>query len=171
MEGPRHGYDLQRLIKNRAMEQYINLAASSMYKTLNRLETAGYITARSEKTGSRPERQVYQLSCQGERRLKELIRKALHTTEPYYDPLNAALTFAQHIPRDAVITALQTRQQTSEQAIYYMQGILEQLQAATKEEYGIDPFYAQVILKYGIKMMNAEEEWLAETIKDLDKQG
>ena len=170
MEGPRHGYDLKQLIEKRAMGKYINLATSSMYKTLNRLEAAGDIKARSEKVGSRPERQVYQVTPQGEEKLKELIQKALYTTEPYYDPLNAALTFAQYIPRDAVITALQKRKQTSEQAAYYMQEILERLQAATKQEYGVDPFYAQAILKYGIKMMDAAEEWLAETIRDLERK-
>ncbi len=170
MEGPRHGYDLQRLINSRAMDRYINLVQSSMYKRLNSLEAEGLIKSHFEKAGTRPERQVYQLTAQGEKRLKELIQQALHTTATYYDPLYAALTFAHYIPRDAVITALQARKETCEHALCNMQEILKQLQVLTKEEYGVSPIYGQVILKSGITMMNAAVEWLTETIKELREE-
>ena len=169
MDGARHGYDRQRLIKKRHMDEYINLAASSMYKELNRLQTAGKIESHPETVGSRPERQVYHITPQGEERLKDLLRTMLHTFEPYYDPLNAALTFARYIEPNEVREALQARRDLCLKQLHYQEEVIEQVRSFSNQ-YGRDPFYSNALLRGGIKMAEAYGEWLEEIIKDLEER-
>ena len=170
MEEPRHGYDLQRLIQERRMDEYINLAASSMYKVLNRLEAAGDIESRPETVGNRPERQVYHITPQGEERLKRLVRTMLHTFEPYYDPLNAALTFARYIAPSEVIEALQARRKLNLEGLHHLKEVIGEVRSFSNQ-YGVDTFYAQALLRGGIKMTGAYGEWLEEIIKELEERG
>ena len=170
MEGPRHGYDLQGLIQERGMDEYINLAASSMYKVLNRLETAGDIESRPETVGNRPERQVYHITPQGEERLKYLLRTMLHTLERYYDPLIAALTFARYIAPSEVIDALEERRKICLEQFNHLEEAIGQVRSLS-DQYGVETFYAQAILRGGIKMTGAYGEWLEEIIKELEERG
>ena len=169
MEGPRHGYELLRLIRERGMHEYINLAASSMYKTLERLQAQGHIEAHLERVGSRPERRVYRITPKGEEHLRELLREAFHRVEPYYDPLYAALTFAKHLPKEEVISALEERRWLRLEELRHLEEVLEIVRDIAVK-HGVDTFYAQAVLRAGIKGLGAEVEWLNEIVKELKER-
>jgi len=169
MEGPRHGYDLRRLIRERGMHEYINLAMSSMYKTLERLEEKGYITSHTERVGARPERRVYHITPEGEEYLKGLIRETLNEIRPYYDPLYAALAFAHYIPTEEVIAALERRREHYRGVLQHLKEI-EVMLKELEERYGVEVFYPQAIIKAGIKGVSAELEWLDEVLVELGRR-
>jgi len=169
MEGPRHGYDLLRLIRERGMHEYINLAMSSMYKTLERLSSQGHIEAHLERVGARPERRVYRITPKGEERLRELLREALHRVEPYYDPLYAALTFAKHLPEEEVIHALEERKGLRLEELSHLEEVLEIVRDIALK-HNVDTFYAQAVLRAGIKGLSAEIEWLSEIVEELKER-
>lgn len=169
MEGPHHGYQIQQLIRQRHMDQYINLATSSMYKTLIRLEREGFVESHTERVGARPERRVYHITPEGEEYLKGLIRETLNEIQPYYDPLYAALTFAHYIPTEEVIVALERRRE-------HYRGVLQHLKETEvmlkelEERYGVEVFYPQAIVRAGIKGVSAELEWLDEVLVELARR-
>jgi DNA-binding PadR family transcriptional regulator len=168
-EGPRYGYQIQQLIRQRHMDQYIRLAVSSMYKTLARLEREGYVKSHAQQVGARPTRRIFHITPKGEEQLRKLLEKAFRKIESYHDPLYAALTFAHHLPPQEVAGHLRARLEWTQGMIRNLREHLEQVRGIT-EEYGVDTFYAQAILRGGIKGLSAEAEWLEELIRDLEER-
>ncbi len=168
-EGPKHGYEILQLVRARAMHEYIKLAMSSLYKTLDRLERKGFVTATKERVGERPERKVYRITREGEERLKELIRRNLNEIQPYYDPLYAALAFAHLVPPEEVISALKRRREHYRELLDHLRGIEAMLEELERER-GLDLFFHLAIVRAGIKGVGAELEWLDETISGLSER-
>ncbi len=169
-EGPKHGYEILQLVRAQAMHEYIKLAMSSLYKTLDRLERKGFVTATKERVGERPERKVYRITKKGEECLKELIRRNLNEIQPYYDPLYAAFAFAHLIPTEEVICALERRREHYRKLLDHLREIEAMLEELEKER-GLDLFFHLAIVRAGIKGVGAELDWLDETIAGLKERG
>jgi PadR family transcriptional regulator PadR len=69
-EGPRHGYELAKLIDDRTRGQ-LSFHVANVYTSLYKLERAGLVTGRwLEKAGQR-RRRFYRLTASGRRQLTE----------------------------------------------------------------------------------------------------
>ena len=73
-----HPYEMQRLIRERKKDEFLDLKRGSLYQNIGRLDQAGLI-AKLETTrdGRRPERTVYRLTEAGERDLLAWLRDLL----------------------------------------------------------------------------------------------
>jgi DNA-binding PadR family transcriptional regulator len=67
LEGPRHGYDIQRQI-NADFGDIWRLSTSQVYSVLKRLERDGLVTSVSVQQGARPPRKIYRITPQGRER-------------------------------------------------------------------------------------------------------
>ena len=62
-EGPRHPYEMQRLIRERHKDDFLQLKPGSLYHAIERLAKAGLIEEmETSREGRRPERTVYRLT-------------------------------------------------------------------------------------------------------------
>lgn len=78
-EGQTHGYELEKLIKNRGFRYWTDVQKTSIYNALKFLEKKRLITARLEDGGG-PTRKVYRITDAG---LKQLSRDGLaHLAAP-----------------------------------------------------------------------------------------
>ncbi|TCL62314.1 DNA-binding PadR family transcriptional regulator [Hydrogenispora ethanolica] len=74
---PMHGYEMQQLIQEEKMEQWLNILSGSIYFALNQMEKEGLIrTDSEERTGNRI-RKIYAITDEGRRVYRELLRAAL----------------------------------------------------------------------------------------------
>lgn len=69
-EGEAHGYQLQRLVRERGFRYWTDIKRSTIYNLLSSLERAGLIAARVV-PGSGPVRRVYSITRSGIARLRE----------------------------------------------------------------------------------------------------
>ncbi|MCK5535069.1 PadR family transcriptional regulator [bacterium] len=76
-EGPMHGYQIDRQIKQRSMGMIAHLSTASIYNVLNRLAKKGCISVRKEKIGKMPERNAYRITAKGRKELTVLIQDGL----------------------------------------------------------------------------------------------
>ncbi len=76
-EGPMHGYQIDRQIKQRSMGMIAHLSTASIYNVLNRLSKKGCITVKKEKIGKMPERNAYRITAKGRKELAVLIKDGL----------------------------------------------------------------------------------------------
>lgn len=91
-EAPRHPYEMQALIRERAIDRYVKMRGGSLYDTVRRLVDWGLIEATgSERQGGRPERTVYALTEAGASELHDLLVTFLGEPVPEFPRLAAGL--------------------------------------------------------------------------------
>src|SRR5579884_466505 len=95
-ERPMHPYEMQRLIRRRHKDEFLDLKRGSLYHAINRLEKAGLIeVVETSREGRRPERTTYRVNEAGVDVLLEWLREML--SRPSRDP-NEFLTAVAHLP-------------------------------------------------------------------------
>jgi DNA-binding PadR family transcriptional regulator len=104
-EAPMHPYRMQRLIKERAKDEVINVAQRAhLYQTIRRLEREGLISAqgvmRDEK---RPERTIYEITDAGRAVTLDWMREILSKPGNEFPEFPAAISFLVLLtPEDAL---------------------------------------------------------------------
>lgn len=104
-EEPMHPYRMQRLIKERAKDEVINVTQRAhLYQTIRRLEREGLISAQGvTRDEKRPERTVYEITGAGRAITLDWMREMLSRPGKEYPEFPAAISFlALLTPEDAL---------------------------------------------------------------------
>ncbi|HEC45013.1 MAG TPA: PadR family transcriptional regulator [Bacteroides sp.] len=80
-EQPMHPYQIEKEVKYRDMRFWTELSMSSIYKLLRKLEKAGLVIKKEEKSPENRLRKLYSLTSEGERKLKAKIGTLLSEPE------------------------------------------------------------------------------------------
>src|SRR5437660_11865395 len=90
-----HPYEMQRLMRERGINDVVKLNQGSLYATIERLAKAGLIeSGETSREGRRPERTVYSLSESGRDELSLWMREMLSTPNREYPLFASVLAFA-----------------------------------------------------------------------------
>ena len=69
-KAPMHPYEMQRLIRQRKKDDFLELKRGSLYHNIDRLQRSGFIEqVATSREGRRPERTVYRLTSDGRARV------------------------------------------------------------------------------------------------------
>jgi DNA-binding PadR family transcriptional regulator len=158
-----HGWELLRTVRLQNMSEYIRVAPSALYKALARLEDQGYIEARSEREGRRPERQAYSITRSGEARLQQLLLEHLQAPVDHSDSLTAALTFADLAPRETVVKELRQRRDLIAATQQEADRLLEEVVPPSGET-----FFPHLRVERWAEHLAAERRWLERAIAALE---
>src|SRR5689334_6393452 len=127
-ERPMHPYEMQRLIRQRHNDAFLDLKRGSLYHAIERLERAGLIEiVETSREGRRPERTVYRLTEKGEREALDWLRELL--AKPVSEPSQflAAMSFVLHLPADDVLDQLTERVHRLEMGLVALDAIMRTL--------------------------------------------
>ncbi len=156
-----HPYQLQRLIRERKKDEFLDLKRGSLYHNIERLQGAGLIApVETTREGRRPERTVYRLTAQGERELLIWLRELLAMPGRDSIPFVAALSFVGHLGHKDVLDQLRNRSSKLEAEIATFDAALEKL----------TPHLGRLLLletEYVRAMRQAEREWVRSLIDDM----
>ena len=156
-----HPYELQRLIRERKKDDFLDLKRGSLYHNIERLQVAGLIApVVTTREGRRPERTVYRLTAQGEHELLAWLRELLAKPGPDAIPFIAALSFLGHVGRKDVVEQLRNRTANLSAEISSLDTALEAL----------TPQLGRLLLletEYVRAMRQAELEWVRSLIDDM----
>jgi DNA-binding PadR family transcriptional regulator len=156
-----HPYELQRLIRERKKDEFLDLKRGSLYHHIERLQRAGLIApVETTREGRRPERTVYRLTALGERELLAWLRELL--AQPGRDsiPFIAAVSFMGHLGHKDALDQLRNRTANLEAEIARLDAALEKL----------TPHLGRLLLletEYVRAMRQAELEWVRSLIDDM----
>jgi DNA-binding PadR family transcriptional regulator len=162
-ECPRHGYDLEKVIEERGMRNWTEIAFSSIYFLLNKLVKEGLVIGCSQPAvGRGPAKKVYSITKTGIIELKEGVRAGLSAKEPGTQAFMLGLSCLPLLPQDEVLNALRERK-------LFLLGRLEELQ---KHPALIEPGYpphVKAMFTYSLPLLQAELEWLENFIQEIKK--
>jgi DNA-binding PadR family transcriptional regulator len=162
-EHPMHPYEMKSKMKERGHDQVIRLRGGSIYDTVERLESGGFIQAQeTSREGRRPERTVYAITETGRKEIMAWLRELLAQPVNEYPQFGAALAFFAALDQDEVVRLLKVRT-----ALLEGQAAGEEKQLKTFLEMGLPRLFL-VEGEYALAMKRAEVDWVRKLIVDIE---
>jgi len=152
-----HGYGLLEYLKNHTSGGAA-IGKSNAYRLLNSMETDGYIVSRSERDGSRPEKNVFEVTETGEDLFRSLLLDALAEDATASLPGISVLNYLYELaPQDAARQLAKRRDKIAERyaAVVEMPEEVKKLHPA---------------LALDALQLEVELNWLNETIDSLEEK-
>jgi len=160
IEGYSYGYELEKAIDERNMRNWTEIAFSSIYYVLKRLEKQGLIASTSKNVNGRS-RQVYSVTPEGTQAMNTKVNNLLSEYHSLTDPFDLGLSNLNKITPKEALAALQSYRKSLETHDEY----LKQSLAKVKEMRW--PFYIHGQLKRSMKKLAAEKEWVEEFTEEM----
>ncbi len=162
---PMSGYDIKRAI-GESIAHFWDESYGRIYPTLERLAAEGFVVARTERHGGRPDRRVYALTPKGRNELRRWLALPAREQKPRSELL-LKLFFGRQLPFADRVRHIERVRQT------YL-GALDSYRAlenAVKNETDAEPDqpYWLITLRFGQHRSRAIVEWCDETLRSLPR--
>ncbi|MFX1475437.1 MAG: PadR family transcriptional regulator [Promethearchaeota archaeon] len=161
-EGAAHGYALNEAIEYRGMRSWTDIAFSSIYAILNRLEKEALITSRLDPSAKGPARKIYRLTRKGRTTLLKTIRLYISEPESPKSRINLGAAYIELLPTEDAIQCLEGYRTKLQERMDHIQKVRAQQQPV--------PFGADIIFDHGLIKGHAELEWIDDVLKQLRKR-
>ncbi|MCY6381228.1 PadR family transcriptional regulator [Hoeflea prorocentri] len=155
LERPSHGYDLDRIIDERGMREWTELAFSSIYFILSKLEKRGLAESRPDP--AKKTRKIYHPTTEAVPVFQQATVRALAEPHNLYPSVLLGLANWPGIEQDKALAALERRHDALTEIA---SRVGSKRQAAAHL-----PAHVEALFDYSTTQLNAEREWLERTIK------
>jgi DNA-binding PadR family transcriptional regulator len=155
-EGPRYGYELQQIVDERGLREWLTIGFSSIYYILNKLEQQNMVRSQLRSDGRGPARKVYELTDAGRGVLQTAISNLLR--EPRVPGSGFELGLANlHVlkPSQVYKVLMHHRDDLRSQLEYVSLGWSRYQAGRQTMEANIHALYT-----HSIAMMTADIQWL-----------
>ncbi len=155
-EGPKHGYEIKKIIK-KELEIFASLENKSIYYPLKIMERGGAIKKNTTKEKGRLERQVYSLTARGNKEFLKLAMEALLSQKRPFIDIDIPLYFLPYLEKKKVFAHLRLKKRFLEKVKGWLSDNLK----------GKDEFspHQRLLLKHHLNLLNAEDSFINEVIK------
>ncbi|MBK8900493.1 MAG: PadR family transcriptional regulator [Anaerolineaceae bacterium] len=154
---PMSGYDLKTRHFDGSVAHFWPANQAQIYRTLDRLESAGLVTGEWEVQTERPNRKSYTITTEGVAALKAWLAESRPLPKERL-PFLVQLYFARHLSRDELLSLLQAQRQLHVDRLKEYQAI------------GFPPFddpvmarqviFGKYTLDFGLRYEQMQIEWL-----------
>jgi DNA-binding PadR family transcriptional regulator len=151
-DGPKHGYEIKRLIEEELLP-IVGLKVKSIYYPLKKMEKLGLISKDVGREGKWPEKFVYSLTPKGEKIFDHLIADSFSSIERPYFNIDLSLYFLQYVE-----PALAQRQLRGR--LIFLKRIRRELENLKKTLHPSRP-HLQIILDHDLDLVEAEIKSIA----------
>jgi DNA-binding PadR family transcriptional regulator len=160
-EGFSYGYEMEKIIEERNMRHWTEIAFSSIYYVLKRLEKNGYITSSSKEVGGRS-RKVYSVTPQGKEIMKGKVWELLSQHHAVTDPFDLGIGNMHILPFEEIIASLRSYVSSVEERERFMEQRLAVMKASEW------PLHIRGLVTRPLVMLSAEKEWVLGYIDELE---
>jgi DNA-binding PadR family transcriptional regulator len=161
-EGDQHPYGLNKAIEVRGFKNWTDIGQSSVYWILDRLQTAGLVSSRTDPSTKGPARKLYSLTEAGQKSLLQSITRSLSEPDHPRSRVDLAAAYIELLSVEDAIQSLTNYQ-------LLMQERVQQIAQRRQEQEPL-PFGAQIIFDHGIIKGKAEIEWVEDVLRRLKQR-
>ena len=154
-DGPKHGYEIKRLIEEELFP-FVGLKIKSIYYPLKQMEKLGLIKKDIGREGKWPEKFVYSLTPKGSKIFDHLITDSFLSIERPYFNIDLSLYFLQYVDQDIIKRQLRGRVIFLNRIRRDLERLRENLQSPKKHLY--------IILDHDLDLVNAEIKSIAKLV-------
>ncbi len=155
-EGPKHGYEIKKIIKEE-LEIFASLENKSIYYPLKIMKRGGFIKRNTTRQRGRLERHVYSLTSRGDREFGKLAMEALLSQKRPFIDIDIPLYFLPHLEKKKVFAHLRLKK-------IFLEKVKKWLAKNLKQKDQFSP-HQRLLLKHHLNLLAAEENFVAEVIK------
>jgi len=153
-----HGYDLSRHFSTGApLGEVLRLEPGMLYHHLKRLERAGLVGSTAVQEGSRPPKQIYQITHEGRARLTRWLQSPVDHTREIRLEFLVKLFFAQRLDPGTTAGLVQTQLDTLR---LVQQSLSDQQTDAAGAEPNAEQTFMQQVLTLRLAQTDAAIVWL-----------
>lgn len=160
-EGPRYGYELQQIIDERGLREWLTIGFSSIYYILNKLEQQSLLTGTLFPEGRGPARKVYEITEAGRGILQTAIAELLREPRSLGSGFELGLANLGALKPAHVYQVLRHHQADLK---IRLDAIKLAWQRHQDENHSDDHIHA--LYTHSIAMMQAELEWMNVFLND-----
>ncbi|PKO12267.1 MAG: hypothetical protein CVU39_24795 [Chloroflexi bacterium HGW-Chloroflexi-10] len=152
-----YGYQLEQKIAERGMREWTEIGFSSIYYLLKKLETDGLILGEKVENTERPAKKLYHLAPNGWAVLEETLLGYLGNPRPFRPDMEIGLAFCAFIDPGKV----------KQQLIIQRRHLIAQIEEVRnkRDSSGNLPENVQALFSRSLQLMNAELDWLTDTLE------
>lgn len=150
-EGPKHGYQIKKLLKS-VLGVFTSFETTSIYYSLKNLEEKGYLRKEVSREGLRPQKYIYKITPLGEERLNKLLLDNFLSLHRPFVNVDLSLYFLPYIDREMLLHKTKVRIKALERVKVWLKKRIEEF--AKK-----DRFPQRKILEHNLKLVEAEIEF------------
>jgi len=164
LEQPRHGYEIEQVIEERGMREWTEVAFSSIYYILRKLEKKRLIRCQiSDGPGKGPARKVYHINGKGKRAWHEATMAVLSTPAAGSDSFLLGLSGLPAIPGEKSIVALHDYRNELRQRMDHVK--------SNWRDSGEDlPLFLDGMFDFSVSMLVARIKWVEGFIARLERE-
>ena len=156
----RYGYEIEKIIEERNMRRWTDIAFSSIYYVLKKLEKAGLITSESQSAGGRS-RKVYDVTEEGRREMRAKVGHLLSNHAGYKVPFDLGIGFMGRLEKGEALSALEEYLGSLQERRDHYEGRLEAIERSDW------PYQIRAICTRPLALLDAEQKWLEGFIVEL----
>ena len=146
-EGPKHGYQIKKLI-HQITESFATIETRSIYYPLKVMERQGLVSKEARRQRRRPEKIIYRITQKGEAKFQKLIEKSLLALERPFLNVDMSLYFLPFVDKELVLRKLKVRQRGLDR-------IRNWLQQASSHKKSLKP-HQRIILNHNLELVKTE---------------
>ena len=166
------GYDLKRLIDN-STGHFWHAYHSQIYTTLRKMEQDGLVASVIDDNDEKLERRIYEITNQGQSKLKQWSGKSLMELPPSKDSLLVKLFFSGSRSSGEVLNELKFQRQLHQQQLETYQQIKPEAdpQSESKDDsidFDREAKFWRMTLEFGLAYEKMYLNWLDETIAKIE---
>jgi DNA-binding PadR family transcriptional regulator len=151
-QGPKHPYQIKRLIKD-VIFTFAPFENVSIYYPLRKMEEEGWVVKKSIRSGQRPQRYVYSITKQGEEEFRRLLDKSFLTIKRPFFNIDLSLYFMPYVEKAVAHRRLRGRLTLFKNMTRNLAKLLRSLD--NKKSY-----HLILILEHNLELANAEIKFL-----------
>ncbi|MGC9315563.1 MAG: PadR family transcriptional regulator [bacterium] len=156
--GPLHGYELISKMREGNFDRWIEIGDSSVYQSLTRLESKGFVKTTEIRIGKTPPRTVFELNKKGETYLQEGLTELLRKSPVFPDEFNIPLFASGALKKAELISALEEQKRMASAKLKEIEDVLAELKDK-KSEVGVQLIYDRLLALH-----KAHLRWLTDAI-------
>src|SRR5262245_34612242 len=161
-EGPRYGYEIQQIIDERGLREWLAIGFSSIYYILNKLERQDLLISELRFAGPGPARKVYQITEAGRGVLQTAIADLLCQPHTIGAGFELGLANLNAMSPKQVYKALNQHQIDLNKRLEMAKKAWERHQAEDKPLQE----HIRALYSHSIAIMTAEQAWLKTFLED-----
>lgn len=161
-EGARYGHEIQQIIDDRGLREWLTIGFSSIYYILNKLEQQSLLTSELRSDGRTPARKIYQITEQGRGVLQTAISDLLRQPRSIGSGFELGLANLYALKPRQVYKVLTDHHEDLKDRLE----AIEQSWQRHQEEDETVPDHIRALFTHSIALMRAELDWMTVFVKD-----
>ena len=163
-EKERNPYEITKMLDDLQTRKLLPLADSTVYATINSLKKKGLISGRQEKSGSLPEKTIYNITSEGEYELHASITALLEEDLSGSSGFDIGILLMHNLSKPEILIKLKKKLERLENNSYSVKKQIVNLEM----DHSKIAFTSLTMLKHRVHLMEAEIKTVKELIRELN---